>query len=292
MQFQKINRRALLGGGLAAVAAGPLAAVTANFASAAIGEPPIDSRAKFIAFMREARGEDPVSLGQRYDFYQSLNDIKGQWDERNARAFLMTPRELFVPKASADRAYQVVVIDIGFGGFITDPWTIARMNSTLNVQPGEKVLEVGTGSGYQSAYLSNLTDKVWSIEIIRPLYERVGTLYEDMIKRGYSEYSAISRAHGDGYYGWADAGPFDKIIVTCGIDHVPPPLLQQLKPTGVMLIPVGPPGAQRVLKITKKVAADGNVAVQRLDIFGGLALAFMPFANLIDNKIVGTHYGN
>ena len=125
------------------------------------------------------------------------------------------------------------------------------MTNTIDPQRGEKVLEIGTGSGYQSAYLANLTDKVWSIEIIKPLFERTRKLYDSLIARGYDEYKSITTKNADGYYGWPEEAPFDKIIVTCGIDHVPPPLLQQLKGDGVMVIPIGPPGAQHVLKVTK-----------------------------------------
>ena len=106
----------------------------------------------------------------------------------------------------------------------------AHDQSTIDVKPGDKVLEIGTGSGYQSAYLSNLTDKVWSIEIIKPLAERTRGVYDALIERGYTEFKAITTKNADGYYGWEEAAPFDKIIVTCGIDHIPPPLLQQLKP--------------------------------------------------------------
>ncbi len=163
------------------------------------------------------------------------------------------------------------------------------MNSTLDVQLGEKVLEIGTGSGYQSAYLSNLTNRVWSIEIIRPLFDRTGGVYADLINRGYAEYRAISRANGDGYYGWPDAAPFDKIIVTCGIDHIPPPLLQQLKPGGIMIIPVGPPGAQHVLKVEKAVADDKTITVKRSDIYAGKIVPFVPFTKLDGDAIKGTH---
>ena len=82
----------------------------------------------------------------------------------------------------------------------------------------------------------------------------------------------------DGYYGWAEAAPFDKIIVTCGIDHIPPPLLQQLKPSGIMVIPVGPPGAQHILKVVKKTGADGAPTVARSDIFGGKVIPFVPLS--------------
>ena len=103
------------------------------------------------------------------------------------------------------------------------------MTNTIDVQFGEKVLEIGTGSGYQSAYLSNLTDKIWSIEIIPALAARTRGVYDALIARGYTEYQSITTKNADGYYGWEENAPFDKIIVTCGIDHVPPPLLRQLK---------------------------------------------------------------
>ncbi|MGB7698960.1 MAG: protein-L-isoaspartate O-methyltransferase, partial [Methylovirgula sp.] len=154
---------------------------------------------------------------------------------------------------------------------------------------GEKVLEIGTGSGYQSAYLSNLTDKVWTIEIIKPLAERTRGVYDRLIKRGYTEFKAIATKNADGYYGWNEAGPFDKIIVTCGIDHIPPPLLQQLKPNGIMVIPVGPPGAQHILKVVKDQGADGSIRVARSDIYNGRIVPFVAFTKLEGDKIVGTH---
>ncbi|HLJ71154.1 MAG TPA: protein-L-isoaspartate O-methyltransferase, partial [Roseiarcus sp.] len=182
----------------------------------------------------------------------------------------------FVTRANLGRAYEWHYLDIGFGVTITGPHTVARMTNTLAIQPGEKVLEIGTGSGYQSAYLSYLTDKIWTIEIIRPLAARTRAVYDGLIARGYSEYRAIAAKTGDGYYGWADEAPFDKIIVTCGIDHIPPPLLQQLKPNGIMVIPIGPPGAQHVLKVVKRQSADGSIQVSRSDIYGGAIVNFVP----------------
>jgi protein-L-isoaspartate(D-aspartate) O-methyltransferase len=251
--------------------------------------PPTDSRANFIDWMVKNRGEDPRFLGERYDRLQALLAHHDVWEKRNIRAYLMTPREEFVTKANLDRAYQVHYIDIGFGVTITGPHTVARMTNTIDPKRGEKVLEIGTGSGYQSAYLSNLTDKVWSIEIIKPLFERTGKLYDSLIARGYGEYKAITRKNADGYYGWPEVAPFDKIIVTCGIDHVPPPLLQQLKDDGIMVIPVGPPGAQHVLKVTKKAGADGAITVARTDIYGGSIINFVPFTKLVDGVVNGRH---
>jgi protein-L-isoaspartate(D-aspartate) O-methyltransferase len=138
-------------------------------------------------------------------------------------------------------------------------------------------LEIGTGSGYQSAVLSNLTPNVFSIEIIPPLAQRTRALYDSLIARGYAEYAAITTKNADGYYGWPEQAPFDKIIVTCGIDHIPPPLLQQLKPDGIMVIPVGPPGAQHVLKVIKQVSPDGSLSAVRSDIYNGQIQPFVPF---------------
>ena len=253
--------------------------------------PPFDTRSGFIAWMQKNRGEDPGFLGQRWDRFQALLAHQDLWDDRNKRAYLLTPREEFVTRANLDRAYEWHYLDIGFGVSITGPHTVARMTNSIDVQRGDKVLEIGTGSGYQSAYLSNLTDKVFSIEIIKPLAERTRGIYDALIASGYSEYKAIATRNADGYYGWKEEAPFDKIIVTCGIDHIPPPLLQQLKPDGMMVIPVGPPGAQHVLKVVKKQAADGSFNVVRSDIYHGGILSFVPFTKGEGGAISGTHNG-
>jgi protein-L-isoaspartate(D-aspartate) O-methyltransferase len=136
-----------------------------------------------------------------------------------------------------------------------------------------------------------LTDKVWTIEIIKPLAARTRATYDSLIGNGYTEFKSISTQNADGYYGWADAGPFDKIIVTCGIDHIPPSLLQQLQPNGIMVIPIGPPGAQHVLKVTKTAQSDGTFKIDRTDIYNGKIVPFVPFTKLENDTIVGTHNG-
>ncbi len=288
-----MNRRSFLAGtAIAAVAAGH-----ANLLQAAVPNPfdwtampPMDDRQAFIDWMVKTRGEDAGFLGQRYDLFLNTVDHHDLWDDNNKRAFLMTPREEFVLKRNLDRAYASDFLDIGFGVTISGPRLVARMTSTLNVQKGDRVWEIGTGSGYQSAYLSHLTDQVFTIEIVKPLFERTGGIYADLITRGYSEFANITRKNDDGYYGWPEHAPFDKIVVTCGIDHVPPPLLEQLKPDGIMVIPVGPPGAQHVLKVTKTLNADGKFTVARSDIYHGSVVPFVPFTKLEDGKIVGTHF--
>jgi protein-L-isoaspartate(D-aspartate) O-methyltransferase len=165
---------------------------------------------------------------------------------------------------------------------------VGRMTSALHVQRGDKVLEIGTGSGYQSAYLANLAEKIWSIEIIKPLAERTRRIYDALIEKGYAEYASITTMHADGYYGWEKFAPFDKIIVTCGIDHIPPPLLQQLRPNGIMVVPIGPPDAQRVLKVEKLRLEDGKLAVRRSDLYDK-PIPFVPFTKLDGAIVNGAH---
>jgi protein-L-isoaspartate(D-aspartate) O-methyltransferase len=253
--------------------------------------PPMDDRQAFIDWMVKNRDEDAKFLGERYDRFRVLVRNRDLLNVANKRAFLLTPRESFVRKPNLSHTYDNNFLDIGFGVTISGPHLVGRMTSVIDVQPGNKVLEIGTGSGYQSAYLSNLTDKVWSIEIIKPLAERTRATYDDLIGRGYGEFKSITSKNADGYYGWEESGPFDKIIVTCGIDHIPPPLLQQLKPDGIMVIPIGPPGAQHVLKVTKQTGADGAITVARSDIYNGKVVPFVPFTKLEGDVIKGTHNG-
>ena len=246
--------------------------------------PPLTARGEFIDWMQAHRGEDPVFLGRKWDRYLEVLKFNDLWTPSDKRAFLLTPREEFVLPENRDQAYVGHYLDIGFGVTITPPGTMGRMTSALNLKPGERVLEIGTGSGYQSALLTYLTSSVYTIEIIPELAARTRGVYDRLISRGYREYANIQTQQGDGYYGWASAAPFDKIIVTCGIDHIPPPLLQQLKPNGVMVIPVGPPGAQHILKAVKAVGADGAAKVVRSDIFGGAVIPFVPLTGGHQNE--------
>jgi protein-L-isoaspartate(D-aspartate) O-methyltransferase len=240
--------------------------------------PPTDNRDDFVAWMSANRREEAALIDARYDRYLELLSFNDLWAPSDKRAFLMTPREEFVLPEDRENAYVGHYLDIGFGVTITPPGVVGRMTSALVIRPSDKVLEIGTGSGYQSALLSYLTDRLWSIEIIPELAARTRAIYDALIARGYREYRAIETRNADGYYGWVDAAPFDKIIVTCGIDHIPPPLLQQLRPGGVMVIPVGPPGAQHILKAVKTPDADGNFTVTRSDIFGGKIIPFVPLS--------------
>jgi len=286
-----LRRRALSTSAAAALSLlAPTLPAAASVRGASSGvQPPIDDGAAFVDWMARQRGEERALLERRWARYAALVRNRDLWDERNKRAFLMTPREHFVLPRNLPRAYDHAFLDIGWGVTISGPHLVGRMTSVIDVRPGERVLEVGTGSGYQAAYLSQLTDRVWTVEIIQPLAARTRGIYDALIARGYAELKAISSRHSDGYHGWAEAGPFDKIIVTCGIDHIPPPLLQQLKVGGTMVIPVGPPGAQRVLRVAKEQAAGGAVTVSRSDIYNGRIVPFVPFTKLDGGTIRGTH---
>jgi len=252
--------------------------------------PPTNNKEAFIKWAVENRGENPKILAARWDRFVFLRANNDFVNARNGRAFLLTPRDEFVLKRDIARAYDRDFHDIGFGVTISGPLVVSRMTSTIDVQLGEKVLEIGTGSGNQSAYLANLTDKVWTIEIIKPLAERTRGIYDDLIARGYSEFKAINSKNADGYYGWEEAAPFDKIIVTCGIDHIPPPLLQQLRPNGIMVIPVGPPGQHVILKIVKQQGPDGTLRVARSNVYNKV-VPFVAFTKLDGEAIKGTHDG-
>src|SRR5258707_14623786 len=196
--------------------------------------PPTDTRENFIAWGK-GRGEDPVFLGQRWDRFQALLKNKDIWGATTIRAFLLTPREEFasVNPAIYKRAYEHNVLDIGWGVTMSGPHLQGPMTNVIDVKRGEKVLEIGTGSGVQSAYIANLTDNSYTIEIIKPLGERTRGVYDRLIEKGYTEYQHVKTKQADGYYGWEEAAPFDKIIVTFRIDHGPPPPVPPLQARGL-----------------------------------------------------------
>ena len=243
---------------------------------------------EFIQSIKPLRkDEEQKYLQERYDRATVLMQNKDLFRDREVRAFLLTPREKFCRSWNLGRAYDHAYLDIRHGVTISGPHLVGRMTSALEVNAGDKVLEVGTGSGYQAAMLSYLTDKVYTVEIIDPLAKETDNIYEQLASSGYPEYANIKRKSDDGYYGWEEMAPFDKIIVTCGIDHIPPPLLKQLKVGGVMVVPVGPPGAQVILKVTKNQDEQGNFVIAREDIYHGKKKEnFVPFTN----KTGGTHF--
>jgi protein-L-isoaspartate(D-aspartate) O-methyltransferase len=168
-------------------------------------------------------------------------------DKKVLKAIRKVPRHMFVPEKKQEYAYNDSPLSIGYGQTISQPFIVEEMTRLLNLSETSKVLEIGTRYGYQAAVLAEITDRVYSIEIIQPL---VAFSTKNLQSAGYH---AVAQRHGDGYFGWPEVAPFDGIIVTCAAGHVPPPLLQQLKPGGKMIIPVGKRfGTQHLILITKK----------------------------------------
>ncbi len=191
--------------------------------------------------------EDPF-LRARQSMVQTTIERRGVTDKDVLRAMLTVRREAFVPSEYQDQAYADHPLPIGYGQTISQPYVVAWMTELLQLRPGEKVLEIGTGSGYQAAVLAEVGGaEVYSIEIIPELAHSAATRLSE---QGYTQ---IHLKQGDGYYGWAEYAPFDAIIVTAAPDHVPPPLAQQLAEGGRLVIPLGPPGGfQSLWKFVKQ----------------------------------------
>jgi len=173
-------------------------------------------------------------------------------------------RHRFVPAELVAQAYQNRPLPIGHGQTISQPYIVALMTEMMKVEPGDRVLEIGTGSGYQAAVLAELGVSVHSIEIIEALGRQAG---ERLASLGYRN---VTAKVGDGYHGWPDAAPFDAIMVTAAASHVPPPLLQQLKPGGRMVIPLGSRFAVQSLMLVEK-NPDGTVSSRQI-----LPVRFVP----------------
>ena len=166
-------------------------------------------------------------------------------------AMRRVPRHLFVPEEYLDRAYDNNPLPIGYGQTISQPLIVGMMSEAIEVEPGDRVLEIGTGSGYQAAVLDEMGIEVYSIEIIEPLAEQAANRLTEF------GYSSVQVRVADGYYGWPEHAPYSAILVTAAPDHVPQPLLEQLAIGGVMVIPVGPVGGfQELWKITRTGETD------------------------------------
>ena len=177
-------------------------------------------------------------------------------DKRVLEAMERVPRHEFVPEKYRAFAYEDSPLPIGEGQTISQPYIVALMTECLNLEGEEKVLEVGTGSGYQAAILSELAKEVYTIEIVEPLAERA----EELLKKlGYRN---VKVKCGDGYLGWEEYAPFDGIIVTCAPEHIPQPLIDQLAEGGRMVIPVGETQFPQVLKLVEK--REGKVTMRNV----------------------------
>jgi protein-L-isoaspartate(D-aspartate) O-methyltransferase len=178
-------------------------------------------------------------------------------DPRVMTAINSVPRHEFVQQQHLPLAYANRPLPIGYGQTISQPYIVALMTDLIKPQPDDRVLELGTGSGYQAAVLAEVTEHVYSMEIIEALGKQAG---ERLVRL---EYDNITTRIGDGYYGWEEYAPFDKIVVTAAASHIPPPLVQQLKPGGIMVIPVGSSFLTQQLLLVEK-EPDGQVLTRQI----------------------------
>ncbi len=221
----------------------PLIAAVSLLVSAAL---PLED-AKFVsarqAMVERISHQDPSHPIQDPNLLDALREV---------------PRQLFVPKRHASKAYADVQLSIGKGQRLSEPFVIAYMTQTLEPKPTDRVLEIGTGSGYQTALLSRLTKEVYSIEIYPALAKRAQKVLADL---GYSN---VQVRVGDGYRGWPEKAPFDAIIVTCKPDHIPEPLVDQLAMGGRLVIPVGVSKTSQLVVVRK--TEKGLVEEKRLSV--------------------------
>lgn len=189
---------------------------------------------------------------------------EGITDPATLEAMRRVPRHEFVPQEQRRLAYRNQPLAIGYGQTISQPYIVAYMTEALDLQASDRVLEIGAGSGYQAAVLAEIVDQVYTVEIIEPL----ATSARERLRRlGYDN---VTVRQGDGYYGWPEHAPFDAIIVTAAAGHIPRPLLEQLKPGGRLVIPIGPVYAVQSLVLARR-DDDGEVRTQQL-----LPVRFVP----------------
>jgi protein-L-isoaspartate(D-aspartate) O-methyltransferase len=195
-------------------------------------------------------GQKPAPVGdlgsERQRMVQEQLMLRGVRDERVLAAMNKVPREEFVPQDSRAASYTDQPLPIGYGQTISQPYIVAFMTEQLRPKPSDRVLEVGTGSGYQAAILAELVAEVYSVEIVEPLAKNAEAT---LLRLGCKN---VRVKIGDGYKGWPETAPFDAIIVTCAPDKVPQPLIDQLKDGGRMVIPVGDRFAQELYLLEKK----------------------------------------
>jgi len=207
---------------------------------------------------------------ERYRMVKYQIEERGIKDERVLKALREVPRHLFVPEDVKRDAYADRPLPIGYGQTISQPYIVAYMTEVLNIKEGDKVLEIGTGSGYQAAVLAHITPNVYTVEIIKELADRAKQTFENL------GYSMIKCNHADGYFGWEEHSPYDAIIVTAAAGHVPPPLVEQLKPGGRIVIPIGGPYQVQTLTLVLK-ERDGSIRSEQL-----LPVRFVPLTRAED----------
>jgi len=209
-----------------------------------------------VFLMAEVLEDSPKYQEARKKMVFTQIRLRGVYDKNVLSAMTEVPRHRFVPKKLVSQAYADHPIPIGQGQTISQPYIVALMTESLKLKGDERVLEIGTGSGYQAAILARVTKEVYSIEIKERLYKKASKVLQLM---GFTN---VKTRHGDGYFGWAEAAPFDCIMITAAIDHIPPPLLKQLKKGGRLILPLGNPFSYQNLSLVTKY--DNNYSVHQI----------------------------
>jgi protein-L-isoaspartate(D-aspartate) O-methyltransferase len=207
-------------------------------------------------------GGDPYALKRQQMVQQDIRgrDVK---EPQVLSAMNKVPRHLFVEPAYRDQAYEDHPLPIGEGQTISQPYVVALMTEALRLKRDDRVLEIGTGSGYQAAVLAEIVKEVYTIEIRKNLADRAGLVLKDL---GYRN---VKVKYGDGYFGWEEAAPFDAIIITAAANHIPPPLIRQLKEGGRLIVPLGSTVFFQTLMLATK--RKGQLDVEQLG-----PVAFVP----------------
>jgi protein-L-isoaspartate(D-aspartate) O-methyltransferase len=194
--------------------------------------------------------QDDKYLKTRDDMVTKQIEDRGIKNQPTIDAIRKVPRHRFVPTNLIDRAYNDGPLPIGYGQTISQPYIVAYMTAAIDPKKEFKVLEIGTGSGYQAAVLSEIVSEVYTIEIITELYDSASERLREL------NYKNAICKNADGYFGWEEYAPFDAIIVTAASEYIPPPLIEQLKDGGKMIIPVGSPYLNQTLILVEKEAED------------------------------------
>jgi protein-L-isoaspartate(D-aspartate) O-methyltransferase len=190
--------------------------------------------------------QEDIFVKTREEMVKAQIESRGISNQPTLDAMKKVPRHKFVPPNLLDRAYDDGPLPIGYGQTISQPYIVAYMTAVIDPKPGQKILEIGTGSGYQAAVLSEIIDTVFTIEIVTELYKSSEKILKEL---GYKN---VLCKNADGYYGWKKYAPFDAIIVTAAAEYIPPPLIEQLKDGGKMIIPVGSPFLNQTLILVEK----------------------------------------
>jgi protein-L-isoaspartate(D-aspartate) O-methyltransferase len=215
-------------------------ALTALYFAVMMPEQPVEPIEPVEEKVKQGREQERQEMVEKQIISRKVTDIE------TIHAMLSVPRHLFVPEDLQNQAYADYPLPIGYGQTISQPYIVALMTASLELEGNEKALEIGTGSGYQAAVLAEIVDHVYTVEIIPELAQKAETTLKEL---GYTN---VAVKNADGYFGWEEHSPYDVIMITAAVDHIPPPLIQQLKDGGQLILPLGNPLYYQTLTLVRK----------------------------------------